>query len=293
MSRLSGLAALQYLYLARTHVTDTGLSRLAALKQLRKLVLSETHITDAGLTQMLRLPLPPLHTLDVRGARVSAAGAAALRSYFPRAQLEWSEPNRRAAEAVLKAGGTVDVRIAGQEKDSSAKTAAELPLQYFRLKRAVAAPARRPSSEFLQSLASLTDAEFDDLAEVDLSGSTITDADLESLAALPCRRLVLNRTPLTGPGIRHLKKLPRLTDLSLECPTLSFLGIQYLTDFKGLSRLSLAGSGVNDGNVTNLCELVNLRELDLSDTMVTTRGIAELKNALPKCQLKTGSRRQQ
>jgi hypothetical protein len=289
MAPIAGFSELQYVNLSGNRVSDAGVVHLANLKKLRKLMLNGTRVTDAGLTQMFNLPLPPLASLELRGARVSATGAAAIRSIFPKIDLDWWEPNRRAAEAVLGAGGAVRVRADGNGSEALIKSLSALPAQYFRLTAVIVAAGRRPSNELIQMLAALNDPEFDDLQEVDLSGAAITDADLEQLATLPCRRLVLNGTPLAGPGLSHLRKMPRLTDLSLECPSLTFLGMQYVAELKNLKRLSLAHSGVNDASIKHLSRLVNLREVDLTGTMVTAKGIAELKAALPMCQIKSGA----
>jgi hypothetical protein len=230
-----------------------------------------------------------LADLDLSDTRVSAAGAAAVTSLFPDLQLQWWEPNRRAAEAVLAAGGSVRVRATGQTADAVVKTVAALPNDYFRLTGATLSTGRKPPPAVLQVLAALTDAEFDDFKELDVSGSALTDADLQPLAALPCQRLVLNRNPLTGPGLAQLKDMPHLTDLDLECPSLSFLGVRYVGELKRLERLSLAGTGATDASLSALHGLVHLRELNLTGTKVTADGVAALKAAVPACVVKQGA----
>jgi hypothetical protein len=168
-----------------------------------------------------------------------------------------------------------------------------LPADYFRFTRVRFAGGRKPPRELLLLLAALNDPDFDDLEEVDLSDSTISDADLESFGTLACRRLILDRSPVSGPGLVHLKSLPRLTDLSLGCPTLLFLGVAYVGELKGLERLSLAGSGATDASLKSLCGLAKLRVIDLSGTKVTAEGVSALRKALPTCDIKvapTGQR---
>ena len=286
LAHLARLTNLELLYLGRTSVTDAGLKHLAGLKKLAELHLEGTKCTDAGLVHILELPLPPLTMLDLSGTRISASGAAAARGVLPRTRVDWWEPNRRAAEAVLAAGGRVHVRTGGPGSD--VKDAAALPAEYFRLSRAAFTGPGKPSVEVLKLLAALTDDVFDDLEEVDLSGSALADADLQALGNLPCRRLVLNRTGIAGPGLAHLKNLPRLTELSLECPTLSFLGVQYVGGLTRLKKLSLATSGATDQSLTSLHKLIDLRELDLTGTKVTPAEMAALKTALPQCQIKSG-----
>jgi serine/threonine protein kinase len=290
LAHLEKLTGMQVLNLGRTRVTDAGLAQLGAMNHLRKLYLNGTKVSDAGVARMVRRArrsrLPPLTLLDLSGTRVSATGAAAVKGILPVARIEWWEPNRRAAEAVLGAGGSVHVRTGGRGSDVAVKDSAALPANYFQLTRAGLVGTHKPSRELLLLLAALTDFEFDDFEEVDLSGSAVSDADLESLGALPCRRLVLDRAPVQGPGLVHLKKLPRLIDLSLGCPTLSFPGVRYVAELKQLERLSLASSGATDVSLKNLHDLVKLRELDLTATKVTAAGVAELQKALPKCNIK-------
>lgn len=72
LANLAGLAKLWTLVLDFSAITDEGLTHLAALPQLGKLDLSgATRITDAGLERLQR-GAPGLHSLSVRGTRISA-----------------------------------------------------------------------------------------------------------------------------------------------------------------------------------------------------------------------------
>jgi hypothetical protein len=287
MPRVGALTNLIALNLSNTKVTDAGMAHLEKLGHLERLALEGTRVSDAGLDYVLNPPLPPLTALDVRGTRISAAGVAAVKGILPRAQLQWWEPNRRAAEAVLAAGGSVRIRIAAQKGDVSIKSAAALPSDYFRLTRASLTGVPQPSRDVLRYLAALTDSAFDDLDEVDLGGSGVTDADLECLNTLACRRLVLDGASIAGPGLAQLKALPRLTELSLRCPKLSFLGMRYVGDLKQLTHLSLAGCGATDASLKHLRGLTALRELDLTGTKVTDDGVTALQKDLPQCQIRS------
>ncbi len=281
-ARIGSLKGLFILRLTNTAVTDKGLASLEALKHLDKLYLDGTRVSDAGLGHILTPPLPPLSMLDLSGSRVSANGAAALKGILPSTRVEWWEPNRRAAESVLAAGGNVHVRAA-RGGDAPVKSAADLPGDYFRLTRASLAGVRRPPREALVRLAALGDPDFDDLEAVDLSDSGVVDADLECLKTLSCRRLVLDRAHVCGPGLAHLRDMPRLSELGLRCPTLSFLGVRYVGELKHLKRLSLAGSGATDESLKHLYGLTGLSELDLTGTGVTASGVAALREKLPQC----------
>jgi serine/threonine protein kinase/Leucine-rich repeat (LRR) protein len=288
VARLEALTSLRHLDLGRTRVTDIGLDHIGTMKQLRELYLNGTKVTNAGLVRVLNLPLPPLSELDLRGARVSAAGAAAVKGILPKTHIQWWEPNRRAAEAVLAAGGSIHVRTSVEGPAVAVKSVSDLPEDYFRLTRVRLVEGRKPSKELMRVLEVLSDAEFDDLEEMDLTGSTVGDADLEALGPLPCRRLVLDRSPICGPGLAHLKQMSTLKELRLGCPTLSFLGVRFVGELKQLERLSLVESGATDASLISLRDLISLRELDLTSTRVSAQGVAALRQALPRCDIKAG-----
>jgi hypothetical protein len=140
----------------------------------------------------------------------------------------------------------------------------------------------------LRLLAALTDPEFDDFDELDLSGSAAADDDLASLDGVACRCLVLDGTPVRGQGLVHLKNLPRLADLRLRCPSLSYLGVRCVGELKHLERLSLAETGATDASLISLHGLDRLHELDLTGTKVSHQGVAALRQTLPKCEIKAG-----
>jgi Leucine-rich repeat (LRR) protein len=310
LARLSGLRNLVVLGLGGTRVTDAGLVHLKPLTRLAALELDETQVRDAGLEHLaaltslwdLRLNATRVsdaglvHLLGIRGltqlelnrTRVSAAGIDAYRVACPKVKLSWWEPNRTAAEAVLGLGGTIHVRRKGQAQEQLVKAMGDLPREYFHLTRASLAGVRQPFYP-LRDLAALTDPEFDQFRELDLSGTAITEAHLEGLESLPdLRRLVLDGTPVRDPWLIHLKTLPRMTQLSVGCPTLTDLGASVVGQLKGLERLSMASSAINDIGLEPLKGLKGLQELNLSGTKVTDGGIADLQKALPKCRILSG-----
>ena len=63
-------------------------------------------------------------------------------------------------------------------------------------------------------------------------------------------------------------------------------GLKELADLKNLTTLNLAGTQVTDAGLKELTGLKNLSELDLSGVAKVTRdGVAELRKALPKCEI--------
>ena len=90
----------------------------------------------------------------------------------------------------------------------------------------------------------------------------VSDADLVPLDSLPhVERLSLEATSISDAGLRRLKHMSNLKDL-------------YLNE----TRVTDAGLGV-------LKRLRRLESLALEDTLVTAHGVAELKAALPNCNI--------
>jgi Leucine-rich repeat (LRR) protein len=309
LSNLQTLKDLKGLSLNHTRVTDAGLVYLEPLTKLTILNLGQTQVTEAGLAHLrglknlsdLRLEgarqvgdfaipellhLPCLRRIDLSDTHVSAKGLAILKGSLPNgAHIVWSEPNDTAARAILAAGGHVEVRVSGAGKDYLAKTASDLPSDSFQITGVSLAGLRQPLKELLDAL---KNPGVDALGSLDLSDTTVGDADLPSLQGLThLRRLVLDGTNIEGQGLVHLQELPELKELGLGCPKLTELFVVELTGLKKLETLSLAKSPISDEGARHLAQLKQLKELDLSNTHVTAARVAELKKSLPQCRIIT------
>jgi len=110
-----------------------------------------------------------------------------------------------------------------------------------------------------------------------ISGSSITDAGVGNLAALPeLDELVLTGNHITSEGVSALAKLPRLRKLDISGTAVDdHVGVA-LHDMKGLESLNLGGTKITDEVVADLRGLKNLRSVNLSNTKVTDRCIAYL-----------------
>ncbi|MEM7312077.1 MAG: hypothetical protein AAF497_02885 [Planctomycetota bacterium] len=96
------------------------------------------------------------------------------------------------------------------------------------------------------------------LRQVNLSGSKVTDADLELIMQLDhIYRLDLSRTSITDAGMKSLGN----------------------SDW--LQRLELQGTKVSDAGITHLANNQNLGYLDVVNTQVTHAGLAQLDETLP------------
>ena len=103
------------------------------------------------------------------------------------------------------------------------------------------------------------------LAELDLAGVQLADADLANIAGLKNLRVLhLEKTPLTDAGLEHVKGLTNLT------------------------YLNIYATAVTDAGLAKLKSLPNLKSLYVFETKVTDAGIATLKEALPKVNVVKG-----
>ena len=100
---------------------------------------------------------------------------------------------------------------------------------------------------------------------VDLSGSWVTDTDLEQLASLPrLAKLNLGHTRISDQGMRRLKRLENITSLDLTYAELvTDEGLTALRGWKHLERLKLRGTKITDAGVAHLAGLTTLAALDV------------------------------
>jgi Leucine-rich repeat (LRR) protein len=287
-------------------VTDAGLAHLKDCKGLTELHLQGTRVTDASLAWFgAQLNL---NTLEISSTRIALHGYEQLEAALPKCNITWTEPNRGVAESVLALGGTVEIGTPGQAKSHPIQAAADLPRDYFQVRRVSLAGVNKPLDKLPELLSQLIFGEFDRLEKLNLTGikglnyaflapiagleelslanAGLNDASLGQLPKLPAlKRLVLDGNDIRGNGLAALSTQPALVDLSLGCPSLTDLWAKNLAELKQLKRLSLAGSGLGDKGIQHLESLTNPEALDLRKTKVTAAGIDRLQKALPKCKI--------
>ncbi len=102
--------------------------------------------------------------------------------------------------------------------------------------------------------------------ELKIKDTAITDRGLQVLADTghPFSQLDLDGTQITDAGLVHLQRIPKLTS------------------YVGLSNTSITDEGIDA-----LSQLKKVRQINLTATKVTAQGVARLKAALPKCQIKS------
>lgn len=112
--------------------------------------------------------------------------------------------------------------------------------------------------------ADLTAFEIRNLADLNLGGADITDADLALLASLPnLRNLGLRGTKIGDTGLAALRGLDQLESLVLRGTQVTGWGMQNLPT-QSLEALHLCGSQVTGADLVHLPPMPNLRVLKLN-----------------------------
>jgi hypothetical protein len=113
-----------------------------------------------------------------------------------------------------------------------------------------------------------------------------SDRGLVCLDGLPnLRRLQISHGSFTAEGLAHIRSNPKLTGVMLSACELSDDSLAHLAALPWLSELWLMGSTVSDEAIVHLAQLRGLKRLDLDDTNFTIKGVRQLREALPNCQI--------
>ncbi|MCA9222275.1 MAG: PD40 domain-containing protein, partial [Planctomycetales bacterium] len=126
---------------------------------------------------------------------------------------------------------------------------------------------------------------FGSLGTLDLAGCRITDDDVRVIAEEMEVREFLHLGyigTITGPGLKYVVEMPRLTKLNLGGKHWDDEAVSNLAGATQLRGLGLDRTTVGEGSIETLATLTGLRELSLSDTQFTAEGIEQLQEILPE-----------
>lgn len=130
-----------------------------------------------------------------------------------------------------------------------------------------------------------TNRGLDEIEELDLSGTGVTDAGLKTLAAFPrLRRLVLDNTSITNAGLKHLLRHSHLNHLSLSGTQVTDEGLATVGEMAHpLHVLYVKGANITDHGIELLAKSKNRfpDQLDLSDTRITDAALKTMGPAGP------------
>ena len=108
----------------------------------------------------------------------------------------------------------------------------------------------------------------------------LTEADLAKVT-----RLDFNDTQITDVGLKEAAKLKNLYWLSLGDTKITDAGLKEVAKLQNLTYLNLGNTQTTDVGLKDVAKLQQLNTLWLNGTKITDAGVAELKNALPICQI--------
>lgn len=119
------------------------------------------------------------------------------------------------------------------------------------------------------------------VSDLDLSGSTITDAGLAHISKSPnLSSLSLENTSISDAGLQalQLSKPAKLAEINLHSTSVGDEGVKALGKIISLQRLNLNDTNVSCESAASLKGLRNLQVLTLDYSAMGDAGVAELKN---------------
>jgi hypothetical protein len=238
---------------------------------------------------------------EVFNARLELAKAAA----------PVADPERRAAEWVLKVRGKLMVEVKGETR--SIKEPAQLPGEPFTIVRInidnnlarltddtwldnlrglkkpptlglIGVPVTEATVERLAQLPGAEDSFSLDLIQVTLADATV--ASLKRIRGLGILQLAYCKISL--PSLTHVREFPSLYSLDLRGGHISDIALTELRDLIKLEHLALPDNPrITDAGLEQLQGLNRLKRLILTKTSVTAVGVRKLHAALPKCRIES------
>jgi hypothetical protein len=114
-----------------------------------------------------------------------------------------------------------------------------------------------------------------------------TDDKVASIAAIKDQLadLDLSRTAVTDSGLAVLKGLPRLSRLDLHATRVTDTGLKHLAGLSHLIYLNLYDTAVTDAGLSEIAKLKGLRSVYLWNSKVTENGVQDLQKQLPDAEV--------
>ena len=302
LQHLRALQALKGLELTQFSITSQGLAVLKDLPALEYLSLN-TGLTDAGLKQVAQVS--SLRWLSIVGGRMWGPGLAEL-AKLPRLErlCFWGargggtiyDRHMKYLEGVrqiksLTFWGTDDLTDASLASISKIENLEEL---YF----IWAAPKFTPAGvAHLRNLKNLKKVDFA-MTWVGRPGEQYGDEVVRQLAAMPHLESIQGLAYLSAEGMKTLAMIPNLKCLqvSLRDRNLKYYGptgLSYLGGLHSLEKLAIrSGDPLPDADLASLESLTCLKDLTVSGSGVTDRGLAAIGKLeqLERLQLSTVTR---
>lgn len=302
LSRLRSLESLDMAYVPVTDVQMDSLTR--GLTKLKSLLFDGRELSDDGLAKISRLRQLELLYVKIYNSRLRGRRLEDLASLPNLVQLEIY--GNHIDEAGLRALGKFGrlqrlglEGVTGPEMRSLAKLKQLKTLYLSEAHLTDLAGAQPRQVEGFSKLETLwlQDARVGDsgigcfaglrqLQKLNLNGTDITDAGLGHLEALENLKLLgLGAAKITDAGLKHLVRLKQLAILNVSHTQITDAGLDCLRSLPRLEGLVLGATRITDKGLNTLKGFKQLRHLDLQDTQVSDEGIADLRLALPMCDI--------
>jgi len=129
-------------------------------------------------------------------------------------------------------------------------------------------------------------AELRQLEWLHLGGTKVTDEGLKHLQNMTeLTNVLLDGPPIKGHGLAYLANAKRLSWIHLANDPLDDDEFEVVTQLVSVEQLSLTNTSLTDRSVKYLKTMQNLKHLHIGGTQITDAGAAELKAALPNCEI--------
>lgn len=293
LARLKSLADLRSLDLEDSQITTAGLANLEAFQKLERVSLPDWAFSryrevagEEGLAHLRKLPNLRDVSLPM-GASVTDKELAHVTA-IPLLENLRIPNSRLTDEGMRLLGQCTRLRIL----EVSSKTITDdglVHLKELRHLRELHLDRTRITGAGLVHLRALTELEVLDLAD-----SAITDAELAHLNGLPnLRKLNLGdylifKDGNFDEGLRAIGGIlggKLAPDRKPAKPQITDAGLKHLRGLTNLTELSLFGRPITDAGLTQLAGLKGLRQLELGSTKVTRQGVAQLRKAIPELEI--------
>jgi Leucine-rich repeat (LRR) protein len=249
-------------------ITDSDMPALARLPNLARLDLSLTRISDHGLQQLK--DAPGITELNLYADElITDAGLSALKGWKHLKRL--SVRGTKITDSTLQhLSGVASLESLDAGYAQITDVGLDLLTPLTNLKE-LAIGGNKLTDTGLQPLRQLPG-----LTYLDLSGTQRTDSGLWSVS-------------LTEPGLDAIATLKNLRRLRLNGTLVSSRGVERLVGLSELEWLDLEGcKRIGDDVVPVLASFRALRQVDLTATQVTDKGITALKRDKPTCKILAG-----
>jgi len=255
LESLKGLPKLRLLGLRGYGITDAALGSLKSLSSLRELRISYAPFTGVGLLNLR--DLKQLRSLSIReGCPMTDDGLSHV--------------------ATMTHIEVLNLDVRGITGTGLVHLKTLQHLHTLHLRGAHVTDASLENLKYLVHLKKLY-----------LARNKISDGTIRHLAPLTAlEELDLRHTGVTGASLARLKNLPKLRSLDLGNVTITDGHLPTLQEFPALEILDLYDTGITFAGLKHLFRLKQLKKLTVNAREVTEAGEAQLRRALPNCDVR-------